>query len=320
MDIIKAMQESGWLKEKQRIENEVQNGGIDPNHKDVIKIIIQNMYNWFGKTKADDASESWDVFLTKMRKKEMKVDDFLVDFETSCSRLVNVIPNIPKIVFALQLLRAVNVDEAQRRSIISNIKFDVKNDNVYEELKSSIRLLKGSLVEKSNTTEENEAFYGQNKKFYQNRGQFNNGSGFRGREERSSQSFKGYNVQGRDKSRSKSRERSRESSRSRNERNNKILRDKAYYSQEEDIRICYRESSQRTEEVLVNVTEEGNRIVLDCGTTKTVGGILAVNTLLESLDEKQMKKVKEYKDERGDEIWKDWNLMLILQMMKLLLV
>ena len=48
----------------------------------------------------------------------------------------------------------------------------------------------------------------------------------------------------------------------------------------------------------MNVTEEGNRIVLDCGTTKTVGGILAVNTLLESLDEKQMKNVKEYKDER----------------------
>ena len=69
LDLIKALQESGRLKEKQRIENEVQTGAIDPNEKVVIKTIIQNMYNWFSKTKGDDAQESWEDFLTKMRKK-----------------------------------------------------------------------------------------------------------------------------------------------------------------------------------------------------------------------------------------------------------
>ena len=76
----------------------------------------------------------------------------MLEFETTTSRLQAVIPNKPKIILALQLLKAINVDEVQRRTIIPNIKFDISNEDVYEELNSSIRLLNGSLAEKCQVT------------------------------------------------------------------------------------------------------------------------------------------------------------------------
>ena len=125
-------------------------------HQSIIKNIIESMKKWFGKTREDDAAESWDTFVEKMRKKDIKIDDFLLEYETAISRLLTVIPNIPKIILALQLLRAINVDEIQRRTILSNVKFDISNENVYEDLKTSIRLLKGSLVEKPSQTPDHE--------------------------------------------------------------------------------------------------------------------------------------------------------------------
>ena len=148
LDLIKSLQDSGRIKEKERIENEVHNRVIDPNDQNVIEIIIDSMEKWFGKPKEDVASESWDKFVEYSRKKDTNVEDFILDFESLVSKLLTVIPNIPKIIIALQLLRAINVDEIQRRSILANIKFDISNENIYDELKSSMRLLKGSLVEK----------------------------------------------------------------------------------------------------------------------------------------------------------------------------
>ena len=97
LDLIKSLQESGRNKEKERIENDVQNKSLNPTSPDIIKDIIECMRKWFGKTKADNASDSWDGFTEKKRTKGTNINDFLLDFETTTSRLQTVIPNIPKI-------------------------------------------------------------------------------------------------------------------------------------------------------------------------------------------------------------------------------
>ena len=78
-----------------------QNPTLNPIDTNIIRNIIESMKKWFGKTRQDDAAESWDTFVEKMRKKDVKIDDFLLEYETAISRLLTVIPNIPKIILAL---------------------------------------------------------------------------------------------------------------------------------------------------------------------------------------------------------------------------
>ena len=68
--------------------------------------------------------------------------------------------NLPPFLCALQLLDSLSVEEAQKRNILSNIKFSEENPNVYEDLKKSIRLFKGSLIEDENK-DEDVAMYGE---------------------------------------------------------------------------------------------------------------------------------------------------------------
>ena len=63
LDLIKSLQESGRVQEKQRIENEIKNRVLDPNDKDIIKRIILCMEKWLGKTKEDENSDSYDFFV-----------------------------------------------------------------------------------------------------------------------------------------------------------------------------------------------------------------------------------------------------------------
>ena len=237
----------------------------------------------------------------------------MLEFETNSSRLLSVIPNIPPLILALQLLKSVNIDEMQRRSILSHVKFDISNENVYEDLKSAIRLLKGTLVEKSKKTADEEAFYGDNRKFY--RGRYDHRdrgrSEFRDRDrqrnnsnsrERNSRNYRDRNNV--DKYKKDSTQR-RSNSRDRNERssqrNSSANRSKkVLHSQEEEINMCYDEKDveDKIDDVFISISCEGFVMILDCGTTKTVAGLTWMDNFLASLPDNIRKHIKIKEDKR----------------------
>ena len=77
---------------------------------------------------------------------EEETDKFLLRFETVEANLKSSMTDIPIMILAIQLLNSLNVDENQRRNIVTNIKLE-DNIDVYDDIKKSIRLHKGSLVE-----------------------------------------------------------------------------------------------------------------------------------------------------------------------------
>merc|ERR1711954_63064 len=53
LDLLEALQSSERIKEKDKIELEVQKGIINPEDSDVINAIIERLQEWFGRAKID---------------------------------------------------------------------------------------------------------------------------------------------------------------------------------------------------------------------------------------------------------------------------
>ena len=87
LQLLESLQESDRKKEKQRIELEEQNGDLKPENEDIILKIVEKLEKWFGKTKIDEASDSWESFIDLKRTNDEKLDDFLLRFETAESKL-----------------------------------------------------------------------------------------------------------------------------------------------------------------------------------------------------------------------------------------
>ena len=191
-------------------------------------------------------------------------------------------------ILAIQLLDTVDVDNVQRQNILANVKYDENNSEIYEDMKKSIELLKESLVElkKDDSTsmaEDNDVLYGDSRKDRQGR------STSQGK----SPSYERRNSQGRNRSRSAERnnkywkhgQRRRSSSRNRQ-------RDRRRNWEEEDIRIAYNIDLEKGEEVLMNIHSNFNRIVLDCGATKTVAGSQWMTLYLDMIDKETKTKIR----------------------------
>ena len=148
------------FQEKQRIELEVQNGTLDPCHENVVEYLIQKMNIWFGKPQFDTSYESWSTFTEIKRAQNEGIEDFIIKYDTVLSEMKCSNVDVNEKIKTLQLIRAINVDEMQRRLIMTHVKGS-DEDNLYESTKASIRLLKGSLIEQKLKPSEQEVYYGE---------------------------------------------------------------------------------------------------------------------------------------------------------------
>ena len=238
LQLLEALQDSGRKQEKRRLELEEENKVIDPDDDEIITTVIDKLEKWFGKTKIDEASEAWKNFKDIKRSNGENINDFLLRFETIESRLrCSTTVNLPNQILALQLLDSVDVNSDQRRSILVNVKIE-NNDTVYEDMKSSIRLLKGVLVEKEinikqENTFEDEVNFTKNDSFRRSRPRSRSKSKQRFEERSFDRTFdKGRNEQRRSLERSYSSGRSpyrhRSYSRNRDENNRRYGEDNKY--------------------------------------------------------------------------------------------
>ena len=136
---------------------------MDPASENIVALLIQLMKDWFGRPYVDELSIFWKAFIHILRKKGEEIGAFLLKFETAEVNLKCSNVQLSPLTIAIHLLEAINVDENQRRNIISNIKFD-DNPDVYTDLKKAIKLLEGTLVKKpeenKETVSSDDTFYG----------------------------------------------------------------------------------------------------------------------------------------------------------------
>ena len=161
LQFLESLQESGRLKEKLRVELEEQNGLINPDDDDVVTIVIDKLEKWYGKTKIHEASEAWKEFKNIKRNDGESIDDFLLRFDTVESKLKSTATELPALVSTLHLLEAVDVSSDQRQNILVNVNVE-NTDTILDELKSSLRLLKGNLVETTKIYNEEEVNFNRN--------------------------------------------------------------------------------------------------------------------------------------------------------------
>ena len=110
------------FQEKQRIELEVQNGTLDPCHENVVEYLIQKMNIWFGKPQFDTSYESWSTFTEIKRAQNEGIEDFIIKYDTVLSEMKCSNVDVNEKIKTLQLIRAINVDEMQRRLIMTHVK------------------------------------------------------------------------------------------------------------------------------------------------------------------------------------------------------
>ena len=126
------------------------------------------LIEWFGKTKLDEASEAWMMFKDIKRDDHEDVDKFILRFETAESNLRCSELEVPQEILAIQLINSINVDKAQKQNIVANVKYE-NNKSVYSDMKKSIKLLKGCLVEDKSKDADDDVMYGENKRSFHRR-------------------------------------------------------------------------------------------------------------------------------------------------------
>ena len=124
---------------------EVRNKSVDPNSPDIIQIMITNLKKWFGRTETEKFFRTWKEFIDFKVDEEETVDDFLLRYDTIDSQLKSCDETLSQRTLACHLISKLNVDELQKQNVLTKVKFE-DNQNVFEDVKSAIRLLKGSLV------------------------------------------------------------------------------------------------------------------------------------------------------------------------------
>ena len=166
LQLIDALHSSERLMEKQKIELEIQTGSLNPFDDDIISKLLVKMREWFGKPQINTAMDSYMKFINKRRGKDEDLDKFILEFDTNLSELKCSMCELPEQVKAFQLLISMNLNERECQNILTNIKLQ-NVDNIYSDVKNSIKLLKGSLVTSAKPDLEKEsdenALYGESK-------------------------------------------------------------------------------------------------------------------------------------------------------------
>ena len=313
LQLLEALSESNRTDEKQRIELEEQNGFINPEAENIITDIIEKMNNWFGKTKVDEASEAWREFKNILRARNENIDPFLLRFETAESKLKNSSARLPGMILALHLLETANLEVDQRRNILVHVKID-DEETVYEEMKSALRLLKGSLVEGIVPTTNDEENDGQEEVNFNKNESFKR---FRARSRSKprleSRSFQGERSRERSENRNRGRSRNRyyertspgryrSNSRSRGRdqsyrRNRSFSRD-GYNNQRESyehVNLVFKETGEEAE---IEANENVEKMIVDSGTTKTVAGAAWMRNYLKTLTQNEKENIRKHPEKR----------------------
>ena len=333
LDLLEALQSADRKKEKDKIELEVQKGNLDPENENVVEMIIQRLEQWFGKTRIEEGSGSWRGFRDMRREENESVHDFVVRYETAEADVKANAGDISDNILVIQLLDCINVSTMERQNIVANVKYE-NNPDYYEDIKKSIKLLKGSLVDdkkevskKDNPTKEQEkddVFFNsqRNKKYYNFKG---NNSGER--EGRSTFREKNWNSRGR-RSSSRNQE-SRSSSRNGRSKSGERNYQRQYYGKryddksnrrhnERDVRRYDREVEQEeiqinfsnqidklvevpsnTEEVFISTEGDAKVMIIDTAATKSVVGRPWMNDYFENSADKIRKEIRVKDDERS---------------------
>ena len=148
MDFIDSLQESNRKKEKERCILEVRNKAIEPQDPDIIPKMIANLHKWFGKTKTDQFFGAWKDFIEIKLTDGKTIEEFIIRFDTIDSKLKSTNEALSQRALACHMIYKLDLEENQKQNILASIKFE-NNPNVYEDVKSSIHRLKGSLVRSS---------------------------------------------------------------------------------------------------------------------------------------------------------------------------
>ena len=218
-------------------------------------------------------------------------------------------------ILALHLLETANFGVDQRRNILVHVKID-DEETVYEEMKSALRLLKGSLVEGIEPTindEEHcnleEVNFDKNEPFRRSRTM-----------SRSKPRFESHSFQGgRSRERSESRNRGRSQNKyfqrtspGRYRSNSKSRgrgRDQSYvrsrdFSREgyddqresyEYVNLVFKETGEEAE---IEANENVDKMIVDSGTTKTVAGATWMRNYMKTLTQNEKDEIRKQPEKR----------------------
>ena len=210
----------------------------------------------------------------------------------------------------MQLIKSVNVDSNQRRNILVPIKLD-NVDTVYEEMKSSIRLLKGSIVERdveTNNDKDDEVNYSQNFNNRQSRSrskqryndqQYQRRSSFNERRNSRDRGKSHENHHSKERSPFR-RQRSQSRNYSQNRQSNHI-RDYSCNRQRdggqsyESVNLVFKETGDDAE---IETEESFDKMIVDSGTTRTVAGRKWMENHLENISHDERKLVEKHSERR----------------------
>ena len=62
LDFTEALQESGRLNEKNKIDLEVRNKTLNPENPDIIKDIMKKLVEWYGIPESNETTVAWQNF------------------------------------------------------------------------------------------------------------------------------------------------------------------------------------------------------------------------------------------------------------------
>ena len=318
LKLLESLQEEGRKKEKERIELEEQNSLIDPNNANVIKDIIEKMEIWFGKPQLDEACEAWKRFKDVIRDDTEALEDFVLKFETCDSNLKCSGIELQQVVLAIQFVESLNVTEDQRRSILANVKMD-NTDTIYEDIKKAVRILKGSIVEgckdvNDKDSEEVNFMKNDNARKNQSRSRSKSKQRYPSRSFRSSEGNDGRYRDSRSKERGRSRDRYQERSRDRyngrsknREGNGRRSKERSYSRNRnernppyryEEVNLVYKDSLHTAAETIKDMHDNLDKVIIDCGTTKTVAGKYWMENFLEIAEGEIKDKIVKNKEKR----------------------
>ena len=230
----------------------------------------------------------------------------MLKYETAESKLRNSEVPLANTVLALQLLDRANLTSDQRSNVLTHVKIE-NTDTVYDDMKASLRLFKGSLVENNKAVkddEEEEVNY--NKNNYRSRSKSNQ------RIDKSNLRFDDQSFGRRDPQNQRRDSRERGRSRNRNQSQDRsayFRRDRSKsrdYSQHrygrsrsgnkyENVNLVFKESGNDAQ---IETEDNFDKMVVDSGTTKTVAGHQWMENYLDTLPPDEKNMIEKHSEQR----------------------
>ena len=92
---------------------------------------MKKLEELFGKPKIYEVLEKWDVMTELKRLAGEDLEKFLLKFDTAEAALKSLGILLDNKIKALLLIKAMNLEESEKRSIVINVKIDV--DSIFED-------------------------------------------------------------------------------------------------------------------------------------------------------------------------------------------